>query len=383
MNLYVDLDTLQLRSSATDARLVSFLDAKRGDALPLTIRFYQAGSIVRLDATTTINFALKEEGKYDQDPLVLESSFTASAVGSPDSDPNYTATPSLNTGGLNALFNIDGDSSNDPATVRLMGELTWQATGDTGPTSIKTFVVRMANDVYRGDETAPTTLETPLEWLTARLSERNIQPVRSSASTLFPLSLTPSGTLIGDDTNPITLDDLDNINITGDTVEGDAEWQGTLPDTGSLTLNGDGTTWSLVYSGPSTASDITMTVTSSKKDPTGLTLTDGGSNTITITATSGLQAPQVGDIGYVTGTEIFYFWNGTGWEKLTKDCVLLTGNQTITGNKTFSGAIVSSDRVSFTPQASAPSSPAAGDVYFDSTLTKLRCYDGTSWNNLF
>lgn len=51
--------------------------------------------------------------------------------------------------------------------------------------------------------------------------------------------------------------------------------------------------------------------------------------------------------------------------------------------------LTSSDSLSITgagrflPQASAPTSPVAGQVYFDSTLNKLRCYDGTSWNNLF
>lgn len=51
--------------------------------------------------------------------------------------------------------------------------------------------------------------------------------------------------------------------------------------------------------------------------------------------------------------------------------------------------ITSSDSLSitgsaqFSPRASAPSSAYTGQVYFDSTLSKLRCYDGTSWNNLF
>jgi hypothetical protein len=31
----------------------------------------------------------------------------------------------------------------------------------------------------------------------------------------------------------------------------------------------------------------------------------------------------------------------------------------------------------------APASPAAGDLYFDSSTNKLRCYDGTAWNDLF
>jgi hypothetical protein len=33
--------------------------------------------------------------------------------------------------------------------------------------------------------------------------------------------------------------------------------------------------------------------------------------------------------------------------------------------------------------ATAPASPIAGDIYFDSASAKLRCYDGTGWNNLF
>jgi len=41
------------------------------------------------------------------------------------------------------------------------------------------------------------------------------------------------------------------------------------------------------------------------------------------------------------------------------------------------------DTMRLEPRASAPSSPSAGDIYFDSTLSKLRCYDGTAWNNLF
>jgi len=32
---------------------------------------------------------------------------------------------------------------------------------------------------------------------------------------------------------------------------------------------------------------------------------------------------------------------------------------------------------------SAPASPAAGDIYFDSATAKLRCHDGTVWHDLF
>jgi len=41
------------------------------------------------------------------------------------------------------------------------------------------------------------------------------------------------------------------------------------------------------------------------------------------------------------------------------------------------------DQVIFNPRVSAPTTPQKGCVYFDSTLNKLRCYDGTTWNDLF
>lgn len=40
-------------------------------------------------------------------------------------------------------------------------------------------------------------------------------------------------------------------------------------------------------------------------------------------------------------------------------------------------------QVRFYPVSSAPSGAEAGDVYYDNTTNKLRCYNGTSWNDLF
>jgi hypothetical protein len=37
----------------------------------------------------------------------------------------------------------------------------------------------------------------------------------------------------------------------------------------------------------------------------------------------------------------------------------------------------------FVPMASAPASPLAGDVYYDSGTNKLRCWNGSTWNDLF
>ena len=162
MELFIELETLKLVSSLTDRRELRTVTVKRGDALPLTVRFLEGQTPTRLDATTVITFALKENGKYDDDPVVLEQTFTASTVGSPDSDPYYTASPSLNTTELSDLFLIDADSSNDPVSVTLMGEVSWKATGDSGPTSIKTFSVVCENDVYRGDEEVLPSIQGPV-----------------------------------------------------------------------------------------------------------------------------------------------------------------------------------------------------------------------------
>jgi len=42
-----------------------------------------------------------------------------------------------------------------------------------------------------------------------------------------------------------------------------------------------------------------------------------------------------------------------------------------------------SDVMRLEPRNGAPSSPSKGDIYFDSADDKLKCYDGTSWQNLF
>jgi len=45
--------------------------------------------------------------------------------------------------------------------------------------------------------------------------------------------------------------------------------------------------------------------------------------------------------------------------------------------------VKSGGQVRFVPLAAAPANAEAGDVYYDSGTNKLRCYDGTAWNDLF
>jgi hypothetical protein len=46
------------------------------------------------------------------------------------------------------------------------------------------------------------------------------------------------------------------------------------------------------------------------------------------------------------------------------------------------GAVQINEVLSLPPRAQ-PASGTAGDVYFDSTTSKLRCFDGTLWQDLF
>ncbi len=57
---------------------------------------------------------------------------------------------------------------------------------------------------------------------------------------------------------------------------------------------------------------------------------------------------------------------------------------TSSGNGTERVRIKNEGHVRFVPLAAAPTTNVeAGDVYYDSTTNKLRCYNGTSWNDLF
>jgi len=47
-----------------------------------------------------------------------------------------------------------------------------------------------------------------------------------------------------------------------------------------------------------------------------------------------------------------------------------------------SGAVQINEVLSLPPRAT-PASATAGDVYFDSTTSKLRCFDGSAWQDLF
>jgi hypothetical protein len=49
----------------------------------------------------------------------------------------------------------------------------------------------------------------------------------------------------------------------------------------------------------------------------------------------------------------------------------------------FANDVVTINDVLKLAPTTAPSSPTAGMIYFDQNTSKLRCYDGSQWNDLW
>jgi len=155
MQLYIELETLQLVCSPENRRIVTAIQGKRGGAIPITLQFLEAGVPVRLDASTVLTFGAKES--YTSGLSVLESGFEQSDIpeDGTDDDPTWAGSLDLNTVPLDALLAGDTESTD------LVGEFTWIADGDAAPTTSATFVLRVFNDVVRGDEGTPSELPAP------------------------------------------------------------------------------------------------------------------------------------------------------------------------------------------------------------------------------
>jgi hypothetical protein len=88
-----------------------------------------------------------------------------------------------------------------------------------------------------------------------------------------------------------------------------------------------------------------------------------------------IRMTGTGDIRFSTGS-ISAGSNGQS----TKMFIAEQGNVGV-GTTTPQRRLHVSDVMRLEPRATAPTSPAKGDIYFDSTLNKLRVFDGTVWQN--
>jgi len=153
MRLYFDLDQGRLVTGAGFNTRLNLVEFKRGDAAEIRFGFYRGVTQEILTGTPQLQFALKEDGKYDGDPVVSESSWTLGTSEAMD----YVCNPDFNTTELDTLLNSgDADDTNDIEYVDLMLEVTWSEDGGSSWSSTDTVTARVHNDVIKGIEGVPT-----------------------------------------------------------------------------------------------------------------------------------------------------------------------------------------------------------------------------------
>lgn len=155
MKLYVDLETLQLIEGPGFRSPVSSLRFKRGDSALLEVSFLANGSnpvTIGDPQTLEIQFGVKPRGRFDVGHIVHSAAWIMPSSGA--ATPSYSCSPSFNTVELDSALGVGSSTGTELAEITLMGEITWRE-GSGQPTSTRTFLVVVENDVNRGTEGVP------------------------------------------------------------------------------------------------------------------------------------------------------------------------------------------------------------------------------------
>jgi hypothetical protein len=155
VKLYVDLESLQLIEGPGFRNPITSLRFKRGDAARLELAFLRNGSTsvtIGDPENLEIKFGIKPRGRYDIGYLVHTDAWTMPDAGA--ESPVYQCSPSFNTIELDSALGVGSSTGSELSEITLMGEFTWRE-GPGEPTSTRTFLVVVENDVNRGDEGVP------------------------------------------------------------------------------------------------------------------------------------------------------------------------------------------------------------------------------------
>ena len=91
--------------------------------------------------------------------------------------------------------------------------------------------------------------------------------------------------------------------------------------------------------------------------------------------------------GSFTGSSVTYFAQVAGRKENSTDSdvagYLAFSTRPTAGLTTERVRVKSTGQVRFVPLAADPSGAEAGDVYYNSSSNKLKCYNGSTWNDLF
>jgi hypothetical protein len=155
VNLHVDLETLQLIQGPGQRSAVAALRFKRGDAARLQVVFLQNGLTpvtIGDPDELEIQIGIKPRNQFEHSYLAHCVDWSMPSEG--DDTPTYECFLSFNTLQLNSALNVGSESSEELSEITLMGEITWRE-GMGEPSSTRTFLVVVENDVNRGTEGAP------------------------------------------------------------------------------------------------------------------------------------------------------------------------------------------------------------------------------------
>jgi hypothetical protein len=143
MRLAIDLDSGEVRTWAGQAAGLQRL--KRGDRLPVELRYTRNGAVVERPTGATGRLGIKVVGALAGEFIVFSGSWTKTGTGG---QAIYTFDLNTNTVELHALF------EDEPGEVALVMEI--ESTAPNELRSSATVPIIIENDVIRGDEGLPT-----------------------------------------------------------------------------------------------------------------------------------------------------------------------------------------------------------------------------------
>jgi hypothetical protein len=200
VKLHVDLETLQIIQGPGQRSAVASLRFKRGDAARLQVVFLQNGVTpvaIGDPNAMEIQIGIKPRNQFDRSYLAHTPDWSMPSEG--DDTPTYECALSFNTLQLNSALNVGSPTAEELPEITLMGEITWRE-GAGEPTSTRTFLVVVENDVNRGDEGVPVSAEpaypaaTLIEFKTNKGTANGYAPLDAGGK--VPVAYLPGGILI-------------------------------------------------------------------------------------------------------------------------------------------------------------------------------------------
>ena len=207
VNLHIDLETLQLIQGPGLRSAVSSLRFKRGDAARLRVVFLESGITpvtIGNPSGLEIQIGIKPRNQFDHSYLAHSTDWSMPAEG--DDTPTYECELSLNTQQLNTALNVGSATDDELPEITLMGEITWRE-GNGEPTSTRTFLVVVENDVNRGTEGAPTDANPGNITLTGTIAASNLSGTNTGDNSPNSTSATAAqGDLADSALQPVPVD---------------------------------------------------------------------------------------------------------------------------------------------------------------------------------